>query len=80
MISQVSPHEKAHLEKYKHIDWLYQPSPAATAYRIAPGLVFWLALALAVVCGAAAVVLASRWAAPAPRNVGPPGGAPRLLS
>jgi hypothetical protein len=62
VISQVSPREKAHIEKYKHIDWLYQPSPTATAYQVPPGLVFWLAVVLAVVCGAAAVVLASRWA------------------
>jgi hypothetical protein len=62
VISQVSPREKAHIEKYKHIDWLYQAGPAGTAYRISPDLVFWLALALAVLCGTAAVVIASRWA------------------
>jgi hypothetical protein len=61
-LSQVSPREKLHIEKYKHIDWLYQAGPAGTAYRLPPDLVFWLALALAVLCGAAAVVLASRWA------------------
>src|SRR5262249_38658811 len=62
VISQVSPHEKTHIEKYKHIDWLYQPEPTGTAYRVSPGLVFWLALALAVLCGTAAVLIAGRWA------------------
>jgi hypothetical protein len=60
--SQVSPREKAHIEKYKHIDWLYQATPAGTAYTLAPGLVFWIAVALAVLCAAAAVVLAVRLA------------------
>jgi hypothetical protein len=62
VLSQVSPREKAHIEKYKHIDWLYQAGPAGTAYRLPPDLVFWLAVVLAVICGAAAVVLAGRWA------------------
>ncbi len=62
VISQVSPREKAHIEKYKHIDWLYQPSPTSAAYRLPPALVFWLAVALAVLCAAAAVLLATRWA------------------
>ena len=60
VISQVSPREKAHIEKYKHIAWLYQPGPAGTAYRVPPGLVFWLAVVLAVLCGTAAFVLAGR--------------------
>lgn len=60
--SQLSPHERLHIEKYKHIAWLYQAGPAGTAYRVAPGLVFWLAIALAVICAAAAIVLAGRWA------------------
>lgn len=62
VLSQVSPREKAHIEKYKHIAWLYQAGPAGTAYRLSPDLVFWLAVALAVICGAAAVVLTGRWA------------------
>jgi hypothetical protein len=62
VLSQVSPREKLHIEKYKHIDWLYQAGPTGTAYRLSPDLVFWLAVALAVICGAAAVALAGRWA------------------
>ena len=61
-VSQISPREMAHIEKYKHIDWLYQAGPAGTAYRLSPNLVFWLAVALAVICGAAAVAVAARWA------------------
>jgi len=62
VVSQVSPREKAHILKYKHIQWLYQPGPEGAAYRLPPGLVFWLAIALALLCGAAAVVVAGRWA------------------
>src|SRR5207249_3114784 len=32
------------------------------AYRLPPGLVFWLAVALAGLCGAAALVVGGRWA------------------
>jgi hypothetical protein len=63
VLSQVSPREQAFIEAHKHIKWLYQLTPAAgDAYRLPPGLVFWLAVALAGLCGAAALVLAGRWA------------------
>ena len=63
VVSQVSPRERAYIKAHKHLKWLYQLTPAAgDAYRIPPGLVFWLAVVLAVLCGAAALVLAGRWA------------------
>jgi hypothetical protein len=63
VLSQVSPREKNYILGRKHILWLYQVAPAtADAYRLSPGLVFWLAVALAGLCAAAAVVLAGRWA------------------
>lgn len=63
VLSAISPREKTFILAHKHILWLYQLAPAAgDAYRISPGLVFWLAVALAVLCGAAALFLAGRWA------------------
>jgi hypothetical protein len=63
VLSQVSPGEKTYIESHKHIEWMYQVTPAAgDAYRLPPGLVFWLAIALAGLCGAGAIVLAGRWA------------------
>jgi hypothetical protein len=63
VVSQVSPREKAYIEKHKHIQWRYEVTPAVgDSYRLPPGLVFWLAVALAGLCGATAVVLAGRWA------------------
>ena len=78
VISQVSPREKAHIEKYKRIDWLYQLAPAtATAYRLPPGLVFWLAVALAVALRCRrGRRSASRWALRLPRNARRSGGLP----
>ena len=63
MVSAVSPREQAYIEAHKRIQWLYALAPAAgDSYRLPPGLVFWLAVALATLCGAAALVLAGRWA------------------
>jgi hypothetical protein len=63
VLSAISPREKSYVLAHKHILWLYQLVPAAgDAYRVSPGLVFWLAVALAGLCGAAALFLAGRWA------------------
>jgi hypothetical protein len=63
MVSAVSPREQAYIEAHKRIEWLYALAPAAgDSYRVSPGLVFWLAVALAVLSGGAAFVLAGRWA------------------
>jgi hypothetical protein len=63
VLSQISPGEQAFIKSHKHIEWLYQLTPAAgDNYRVSPALVFWLAIVLAVLCGAAALVLVGRWA------------------
>jgi len=63
VVSAISPREQSFIETHKHIEWLYQLAPAAgDAYRVPPGLVFWLAVVIAVLCAAAAFVLAGRWA------------------
>jgi hypothetical protein len=63
MLSQVSPREAAYIAAHKHIQWQFPLAPAAgDAYRLPPGLVFWLAVALAGLCGTAALVVGSRWA------------------
>jgi hypothetical protein len=63
VVSQVSPREQAFIKAHKRIQWQYPLAPAAgDAYRIPPRVVFWLALLLAVLCGAAALLLAGRWA------------------
>jgi hypothetical protein len=63
VLSEVSPRETAYIVSHKHIEWLYQLAPATgDAYRLPPGLVFWLAVALAGLCGAAALVVGGRWA------------------
>jgi hypothetical protein len=63
VLSEVSPREQAYIKAHKRIAWLYQLTPAAgDRYRLPAGLVFWLAVALAGLCAAAAVVLAGRWA------------------
>ncbi len=63
MLSQLSPRETAYIAAHKHIQWQYPLAPAAgDAYRLPPGLVFWLAVALAGLCGAAALVVGGRWA------------------
>jgi hypothetical protein len=63
IVSQLSPREKAYIKSRQHIQWMYQLTPAAgDAYRVAPGLVFWLAVALACLCAAAALFVGGRWA------------------
>ena len=63
LLSQVSVRERAYLAAHKRIQWQYPLTPAAgDAYRLPPGLVFWLAVALAVLCSAAALVVGGRWA------------------
>jgi hypothetical protein len=63
VVSQISPRERAYIAAHKHVKWLYQLTPAAgDAYRVPPGLVFWLAVVLAALCGGTALVLAGRWA------------------
>ena len=63
MLSQLSPREAAYIAAHKHIQWQFPLAPAAgDAYRLPPGLVFWLAVALAGLCGVAALVVGGRWA------------------
>lgn len=63
VLSEVSPREKVFIEAHKRVLWLYQLAPAAgDAYRLSPGLVFWLAVVIAGLCGAAALFLLGRWA------------------
>lgn len=72
--STVSPGIVNYLTKNKAINWQYQLSPAtASAYRIPPSLVFWAALALAAMLGAAGLAVAARWALAfrAPRELAP---------
>jgi hypothetical protein len=62
-LSEVSPSVVAFLNAHHALNWQYQLAPvAAPRYRLSPGLLFWLALALAGVLGALGFVLAGRWA------------------
>jgi hypothetical protein len=62
-LSEVSPGERAFVKAHKRISWAYQLAPATgDAYRLSPGLLFWLAVALAALCGVGAAFLAGRWA------------------
>jgi hypothetical protein len=60
--SELSPAE-VHAISIHILHWSTHlaPLPAPT-YRVSPSLLFWLALTLAVVLGAAGLTLASRWA------------------
>jgi hypothetical protein len=63
MVSQMSPRENTYIKGRQHIQWQYPIPPAAgDAYRLSPDLVFWLAVALAGVCAAAALAVGGRWA------------------
>jgi hypothetical protein len=63
VLSGVSPGIVNYLANNKVINWQYQLTPAtASRYRVAPSLVFWAALALAALLGAAGLALATRWA------------------
>ena len=71
MLSEVSPGIVTYLEANKTINWQYELAPGtAAAYRVSPGLVFWVAIALAVLLGATGLAVAGRWVfrfrAPAP--------------
>jgi hypothetical protein len=63
LVSEMSPRENAYIKSRQHIQWQYPTPPAVgDAYRLSPDLVFWLAVALAVVCAAAALAVGGRWA------------------
>jgi hypothetical protein len=62
VLSELSPKVVANLGKHE-LEWSAQLTPLpAPQYRVSPNLLFWLALVLAAVLGAAGVALASRWA------------------
>jgi hypothetical protein len=62
-LSEVSPGVVKFLNAHHALNWQYQLAPVAAArYRVSPGLVFWLALALAGVLGALGILLTGRWA------------------
>lgn len=61
-LSQLSPAVVSYLTAHHALDWQYQLTPGAVRYRISPAVVFWAALALACVLGAAAIVVLARWA------------------
>lgn len=59
--SQISPGLVAVLQKTNHLSWRIDMAPAATTYRVAPSLVYWLALGLGALFALGAVVFAVRW-------------------
>jgi hypothetical protein len=62
VLSQVSPGVAAFLRKTNRLNWRTGMTPvAAPTYRVPPNLLFWVALGLAGLLGAAAVLLGSRW-------------------
>lgn len=62
VVSQISPGAAAFLETTNHIKWQTAIAPVAKpTYQLRPTAVFWLALALAMLLGAAAVVSAGGW-------------------
>jgi hypothetical protein len=62
-VSAVSPAELAYVFANNRVRWAYQLAPAVAApYRVSPELLFWLAIALAGVLGAAGVAVVARWA------------------
>ncbi len=62
VLSQLSPSE-IHALGIHTLIWGDHITPVSRPqYRVAPGLVFWTAVALALVLGAAGLALASRWA------------------
>jgi hypothetical protein len=61
-ISELSPSEIAALDRMS-LNWYYQLTPLPKPqYRVTPNLLFWLAVALACLLGAAGVALIARWA------------------
>jgi hypothetical protein len=62
VVSQVSPGLVAFLQKTNRLNWQLGLTPiAAPTYRIAPGLLFWLAIAVAGAFGLAGLWFGSRW-------------------
>lgn len=62
MLSEISPREKAQILLKGNVQWLYQLAPASgDSFRLPPARAFWLAVALAGLCAAAALGLAGRW-------------------
>ena len=60
--SQISPGVVAFLRRTNHLNWSLGMTPVASpTYRFSPTLIYWIALALAGVFGAAALALATRW-------------------
>jgi hypothetical protein len=60
--SELSPSAVRAIEA-RTINWQYRLTPLpASRYRVSPSLLFWLAVALASVLGAAGLALAARWA------------------
>lgn len=62
-VSEISPGILSFLKNNKTINWQYQlPAAAAAPYRVSPALVFWVAVALALILGAAGLAVLGRWA------------------
>jgi hypothetical protein len=61
VFSDLSPAIVRDILDHRKINWQYEVAPPAPSYRVSPGLVFWLALALAVLSGAAGLALVARW-------------------
>jgi hypothetical protein len=62
VLSQISPGVAAFLGKYNRLNWRFNFTPvAAPAYRTSPGLLFWLAIALAGAFALGAAVFGYRW-------------------
>ena len=62
VISQMTPGLVTFLQLTRKINWRFHLTPvAAPTYRVAPSLLFWLALALAGLAALAAAGLTGRW-------------------
>lgn len=62
VFSHLSPAVAGALVKTKALDWQYSITPVAPpTYRLAPTLLFWLAVAAAAVLLVGAIALAARW-------------------
>jgi hypothetical protein len=86
-LSEVSPGVVKFLNAHHALNWQYQLAPvAAPRYRVSPGVIFWLALALAGLLGAFGILLTGRWAlqfrrpAPAAAPALPPSTLERALA
>lgn len=61
LFSEISPEVAGAFYKHGKIEWQNEIATAAPSYRVSSAVVFWLALVLAVVCGAAGIALLARW-------------------